>query len=241
MRYGIFSDIHGNLEAMEAVFSAYKNTAIDQFICLGDIVGYGANPAECIDKLQKIDCKNIAGNHDWGVVGMFDTAFFNIYARQAIHWTQLKLDKADKEFLKNLPLTYMDRHLICVHGTLDEPRMFNYLLSLEAAALTFLHLDKNICFIGHTHIPIFFVKEKNRILVNHQHQIRIKPECQYICNVGSIGQPRDGNPQATYCIYDTEKNLVEIKRISYNITRAQNRIRRAKLPEFLATRLSQGR
>ncbi|MBU4304171.1 MAG: metallophosphatase family protein [Candidatus Omnitrophica bacterium] len=240
MRYGIFSDVHGNLEALEAVLKAYKHESIDRFICLGDIVGYGADPSQCLSAIQRLNADIIAGNHDWGVAGISIEAF-NIYAKEAILWTRERLSAKDKEFLEHLPLQYIDENIECVHGALHHPDIFPYLHTIEQAREDFNLMKRPVAFLGHTHIPQVFTFAAGKAQALRRQRVLLSVGKLCICNVGSVGQPRDGIPLASYCIFDTKKKLVEIKRIKYNIIQAQSKIKDACLPEFLATRLGQGR
>ncbi|MBU1043697.1 MAG: metallophosphatase family protein [Candidatus Omnitrophica bacterium] len=243
MRYAIFSDVHANFEAWQAVLKAYQSEKIDQFICLGDIVGYGADPGKCIASLRELGAINIAGNHDWAVVEKFDDFYFNQFALQAIAWTKQVLDESEKQFLRNLPLTYSDNNLYAAHAGLWRADKFLYTYSIAAAIKSFNLIQNKPCFIGHTHIPMFIKKNKTgAIFLNYPDLFKLEADSEYIVNVGSVGQPRDGNPDAAYAVYDTKKRLVEIKRISYNIpTKAQTKIRKARIAEYLAQRLGQGR
>lgn len=241
MRYGIFSDIHSNLEALEAVLAAYQLEKIDKYLCLGDVVGYAANPKECIAKVQALAMVTIAGNHDWASIDLSPADYFNPLAKEAISWTKLNLDDRDTYFLGSLKLIYKNEDLTLVHGTLDNPQDFNYLTDDYIARETFRLLENNICFVGHTHIAGIFIKDKDgHIDYDEGNSIEIKEGNQYIINVGSVGQPRDGNPQAAYCIYDTAKKEAQIKRISYNIEITRRKIISAGLPRFLADRLVSG-
>jgi predicted phosphodiesterase len=240
MRYAIFSDIHGNLEAYQEVIKEYKNEKIDQFLCIGDIVGYGADPKECIRKTQELEAITVAGNHDWAAVGLIDMAYFNPLAKQAIYWTVNQLDKEEKEFLKTLDLVYENQDLILVHGMLNEPAKFHYLLDKVVAEENFNLMKKNICFVGHSHTAGVFIEYQNSISYLLEPKIKIESNKNYIINVGSIGQPRDRDKRASYCIFDTEKKEVILKRINYNIKKTQEKIVRAGLPPFLASRLAVG-
>ncbi len=242
MRYAIFSDIHSNLEAFEVVISALRKESIDRYFCAGDIVGYAANPLECIQKLKTIASVTVAGNHDWASVNLFPVEYFNLAARQAIVWTTLVLKNEDKEFLSSLKPVYHNEDLTLVHGTLNEPETFNYLVDLLAIESTFSVLKNNICFVGHSHIPAIFSQDpKGNIFLSKEKKIQISPANKFIVNVGSIGQPRDGNPEAAYCIYDTKTKWVEIKRVAYNTGLARKKIISAGLPVFLGERLLVGR
>jgi len=240
MRYGIFSDIHGNLEAFSVVLDAFSQEKIDSYLCVGDIVGYGADPRECIKKFQELSCISVIGNHDAAAVGLMDIEYFNPAAKLAVVWTQQRLTKEDKQFLTSLKYTYQNDELTLVHGTLNNPEMFDYLLNITLANQTFNLMKRPVCFVGHSHVPGIFVQEHNKINHLDELQVEISKNKKYIVNVGSVGQPRDGDNRAAYCIYDTDSHLIEIKRIEYNIKEAQQKIAQTGLPLFLARRLSDG-
>lgn len=242
MRYGIFSDIHSNLEALYAVIKAYKKEKIDKFLCIGDVVGYAANPKECIEEVKRLSMITVAGNHDWATINLFPLDYFNPLAKEAISWTQRNLDEQDRYFLEGLQLVYKNEDFTLVHGTLDDPGAFNYMTDGYTASKTFELLDNDICFVGHTHVPCVFIKSKDgKIAYRVENSINIKEDNKYIINVGSVGQPRDGNPQAAYCIYDSDNRTAEIKRINYDIQAVRNKILDAALPKFLGDRLIVGR
>ena len=241
MRYGIIADIHGNLEALETVIAACRQEGIQDFLCLGDLVGYGANPKECLKMIQYLKAICIAGNHDWAVLGKIDVAYFNPVAKAAIAWTRQQLSQQDLNFLKSLDLIFKNDDMILVHGTLDHPEEFHYLLDMSDILNTFSLIDRPLCFLAHTHVPGIFVKHKEKFYDARNLKITLSPQEQCVVNVGSVGQPRDGSPLAAYCIYDTDARKVEIKRIAYDIETAQKKILVAGLPAFLAQRLSIGR
>jgi predicted phosphodiesterase len=242
MRYGIFSDIHSNLEALNTVISAYKKEKIDKYFCIGDVVGYASNPRECIEIIKTLTTITIAGNHDWASVDLFSVDYFNLNAQDAILWTRRNLDDSNRNFLESLKLVYNNEDLTLVHGTLDNPGDFNYMTDSYIAEETLRLLETNICFIGHTHVVGTFIKDKSeRIYYRQDDSLDISPENKYIVNVGSVGQPRDSNPKAAYCIYDTDKKEVQLKRIDYDIETAREKIINAGLPKFLGDRLTIGR
>jgi predicted phosphodiesterase len=242
MRYGIFADVHSNLEALEMVIRAYKNEAIDKYLCAGDVVGYGANPQESIRRVKALTMITVAGNHDWASIKLFATDYFNPVAREAISWTTNNLDEESRYFLESLNLVYKNEDLTLVHGTLDDPQDFNYLTDDYIAAKTFNLLETNICFVGHTHVAEIFIQDKDRhIYYEGSGTVEIREGNKYIINVGSVGQPRDGNPKGAYCIYDTVKKEVRIKRVDYDIQTARNKIITKGLPKFLGDRLLIGR
>ncbi len=241
MRYGIFSDVHANWEALTAVIRAFEKEGIDHYFCAGDIVGYGANPQECIDLIQKLNADCVAGNHDWAVVDKFDTDNFNHAAKQAIFWTKEHVRVGDRDFLKYLPLIFKNNDLILVHGTLPFPQNFEYLLYGDQVQEMFNAMERSLCFIGHTHVPQIIFQQEGKVRLWDASDIKIGPQSKYIVNVGSVGQPRDGNPMAAYCIYDTAQREISIRRVNYAIAAAHQKIIQAGLPRILADRLSEGK
>ena len=153
MRYGIFSDIHAILEALEAVVRALQKESVDSYFCVGDVVGYGANPHECIEIVRDLSIPCVAGNHDWAVVDRVDTRYFNPLAKTAVDWTKDSISPSDKKFLENLKLVYKNDDFILAHASLHEALYFHYLREEEEARKTFAVMDLSVCFIGHTHIP----------------------------------------------------------------------------------------
>jgi len=242
MRYGIFSDVHSNLEALQEVIEVYKKEDIDRYLCVGDVVGYAANPKECIEKVKTLAMITIAGNHDWASTDLFSTEYFNPAASKAISWTKRNLSGQDRYFLESLKLIYENEDLTLAHGRLDSPQDFGYMLDGCAAVKTFALMQTQFCFIGHSHVPGIFIQDfKRHIYYQQDYSMDIKDGFKYIVNAGSVGQPRDGNPKAAYCIYDTDKKEVQIKRISYDIKKARKKILEAGLPQFLGERLLLGK
>lgn len=241
MKLAIISDIHGNLEALQAVLDFLKKEGIDEIVCLGDIVGYGANPNECIDLIKKVTDKVIAGNHDWGAVGLTDTSFFNQIAKTAIDWTKENLTPASKDFIISLPLTLTKNDLYFVHGTPSSPEQWNYLFRGADAVREFKAFHQQICFIGHTHNPqMFAMNQKGMVFQLNYSEQRIERDRRYIINVGSVGQPRDLVPEAAVGIYDLSKKFFTLVRITYNVKEAQQKIMDVGLPVLLAERLEIG-
>ena len=241
MNYAILSDVHGNLEAFQAVLNDLSQEKIDQVFFLGDIVGYGADPNKCIEILQKLTPCIVAGNHDWATVGLTETAYFNPTAKTAIEWTSRKITKSHQEFLKNLPLMQNHHNLTLVHATPCQPESWNYIFSLDEASESFHYYDHQICFIGHSHTPITFVENKERkIGTLSDTTFTLKDFHRYIINIGSVGQPRDGDPRAAYGIYNPDDSRFTLKRVPYTIERTQEKIIEAGLPHFLALRLASG-
>ena len=241
MRYGIFSDIHANLEAFEAVLEAYKKEKIDRFVCLGDIVGYGVNPNECLKLVKNLNPVGIAGNHDWAVLDKISPAYFNLFAKEAVIWTKKVLQEKAIRYLNNLSLIYQENDFSCVHGSLDNPEKFNYIIDSLDAENTFSLLKGRICFVGHSHKMESFCLNQGRISFTKDYQLNLQKEAKYIINTGSVGQPRDRDPRACFCVYDSQKGMISFRRVEYNIKKAADKILKAGLPPLLAERLYLGR
>jgi predicted phosphodiesterase len=242
MRYCIFSDVHGNLEAFESMIDAISGERVDGNICLGDIVGYGADPSACIKALRFLNPKAlIAGNHEWGVLGLVAGDYFNKYAAEAVEWTKGALDAGELAYLKTFELMFEAGPLTLVHGSLEQPATFRYVHDREDAAMTMRISRTGLCFLGHSHRPAIWQMDGSGMVCARGLKVFIEDGKKYIINAGSVGQPRDGDPRGSYVIYDEGKALVEIKRFSYDIRRAQEKILKASLPAWLASRLAEGR
>jgi predicted phosphodiesterase len=241
MRYAVISDIHSNFEALRAVIDALAKENIDKYLCLGDVVGYGADPIACMNLLKTLKPEIlIAGNHDWGVLGQTDIEYFNDAAKAAIEWTKGLIKKDEAEYLRSFKLIYEGVKFVLVHGSINSPDEFNYILNDYDAYRTVKLMKVPLCFVGHSHVAgIFYSDERVRYLTAMD--VKISPEKKYIVNVGSVGQPRDGDPRASYAIYDETEGSIEIKRVEYDIKTCQKKIIAAGLPNILAIRLSQGR
>lgn len=241
----MLSDIHGNLEALDAVLGALADERIDRYLCLGDIVGYGANPNECLERVTGLTTDVIAGNHDHAAIGRLDIATFNRYAAEAALWTRRQLTPADRRYLGALPYTWRNDDLFAVHASPANPEDWTYLTSpwLADEAFDALPADTVLCVLGHTHTPGIFEKRtpEDRTRQIPASTLELEPVRRYIVNVGSVGQPRDGDPRAAYCVFDTVEKRVEIKRVDYDLETAQRKIRDAGLPDMLADRLEFGR
>jgi diadenosine tetraphosphatase ApaH/serine/threonine PP2A family protein phosphatase len=240
LRYGIFGDIHGNYDAFEAVLRAMDKEKVEEYICLGDIVGYGAQPRECVSRIREMGCMCLAGNHDHAAIGKLDIDFFNLYAREAAVWTRAALEPEDREFLANLGFVEHLADFAVVHGSLHGPEMFNYISTIFDADLSFEALDKPILFYGHTHIPLTFFDTKP-MTYTMDNEIPIGDGTRTLVNVGSVGQPRDEDPRACLAIYDDEVGVAKITRVEYDVEKAAQKIVEAGLPEALAVRLQLGK
>lgn len=242
MRYLIVSDIHANLQALQSVLAAAP--AFDAIWCLGDLVGYGPNPNECIERLREFPLISISGNHDWGALGRVDPFIFNSDARHALLWTQAELDTDNRRFLFELPAGLQIEEHVLVHGSLREP-IWEYLLDADSARQSFLFEDFGVAFVGHTHIPIVFewldaTQEVRVLLPDWSEPLHLNGR-RLIINPGSVGQPRDGDPRAAYGVLDTEAQTFSFCRVPYPIEITQERMRARRLPRRLIERLEAGR
>ncbi len=241
MRYAIVSDIHGNLESLKRALALAAPT--DELVCLGDMVGYGPNPNECLALLRARVRHAVLGNHDLAALESFGVEFFNDAAREAIAWTQSVLDEENRAWLNTLSYELRYKDFLLVHGA--PVNYFEYILDKRAAAAAFERTDAPVIFIGHTHIAEYWVLEPDGT-IGHKHmqrggELAMEPGKRYIVDVGSVGQPRDLNPEASFVLYEPERRHVEWVRYEYPIATVQAKIRAAHLPEYLADRLEAGR
>ena len=240
MKYAVIADIHAHLEAFEVVLADAREQKCTHYICLGDVVGYNANPSECLEIVQKLECPVVKGNHDEQASLEESSRDFNALAEMAINWTREQLSEPAKEWLRALPFTRTIRDFTIVHATLDTPEQWGYVFNTLDAAASFTYQHTTVCFFGHTHVAGAFVRDDGVKRVKAD-QLMIEPDKKYFINTGSVGQPRDGDWRAAYCIYDVERNCVEQRRIKYDLDTAQQKIIKAGLPRLLAERLKLGR
>lgn len=240
MRFAVFSDVHANLEALEAVLADANDQKCTHFVCLGDVVGYNANPHECVERIRAMDCPIVKGNHDEQASLFESSRDFNEMAEQAIEWTRDNLTEEDKKWLRELRLQRQVRDFTIVHATLDTPEQWGYVFNTLDAAASFTYQHTTVCFFGHTHVPMAFTRDDGvrRTIID---RLRIEPGKKYFINTGSVGQPRDGNWHAAYCIYHVDGDVVEQRRVKYDLAAAQKKIIKAGLPSLLADRLALGR
>jgi len=242
MRYAIIADIHGNLTAFKAVLNDLeKNGGFDRIWCLGDTVGYGPEPDGCIELLKQYNHVCVAGNHDWAAIGNIDTGDFNEDAAQANRWTSSQLNPFDKDYLSSLKLTVVEDSFTLAHGSPREP-IWEYLLSTKSALENFNYFETSFCLVGHSHIPLIFEKDKDGVNLQELSDgtaIHLD-ENRLIINPGSVGQPRDNDPRASYAIYDDTSRTIYHFRVEYNVKETQQKMIEAGLPEFLVQRLSHG-
>jgi diadenosine tetraphosphatase ApaH/serine/threonine PP2A family protein phosphatase len=232
MRLAIISDIHGNLPALEAVLKNIEASGADIIHCLGDTVGYGPYPDECVTLVRDRCTVALKGNHDSGLLLETPLEDFNMYGMKAILWSRKEVAASNQAFLRDLPFTAVQDTCTFAHASPLQPDIWRYVLTLRAAQENFSAFTTDVCFIGHTHVPVIIGEDGS---IN-----RMKNKGRYIINVGSVGQPRDHNPDAAYGLYDTESRMYQLVRVPYDIQITMQAIREAGLPEFLAHRLSLG-
>ena len=241
MRYAILSDVHGNLESLQCAFALIDPG--DAVVSLGDVVGYGPNPNECVAALSERAGHAVLGNHDLAAVENFGVENFNRAARTAIGWTQRVLTEASREWLNSLPYELRFPDFLLVHGA--PVNYFEYILDKDTAASAFSRTDAGIVFIGHTHIAEYWTRDSDGA-VGHKHmqhggELKLEPDKRYIIDVGSVGQPRDLNPLASFVLYDPAERTIQWVRYEYPIEEVQRKMRDAGLPAYLVDRLSAGR
>jgi len=241
VKYCILGDIHGNLEALETVIEHAEKNGAERYVSVGDVVGYGANPKECVEKLRELECPTVAGNHDYAVTGKLDVEFFNSYAKSAVLWTRAQLNDGEMNWLKALRLVQVvNDNITLVHGSLNFPDMFDYIQTSYDAYLSLEALKTRLCFLGHSHVPVSFFSGP-AVSYSLSQEIDLTGFEKALVNVGSVGQPRDENPKACCALYDEEEQLVTLTRLDYDIEKAASKIVAAGLPEILAERLHHGR
>lgn len=269
MRYAILSDIHGNLEALTAVMDKCSLLEIDKYIFLGDVVGYNGNPKECMDIVRSLDIAGaVKGNHDEYAANNDDVLeSFNPHAKAAVLWTKSQLSLDDRAWLTNLPMrqTIKGTFITIVHATLDSPEAWGYIFDEHHAADNFTYQFTQLCFCGHSHVPVGFCKKPVAMQATRQIEeisswtdavipggderdfsifdsvtIELQTGHKYLLNVGSIGQPRNKDPRASFAVYDSNDKSVTRYRVPYDIASTQARIREVGLPERLAERLASG-
>jgi predicted phosphodiesterase len=239
-RYAVLGDIHGNLEALNAVLQDASQQRVDRYVCVGDIVGYNANPRECFDIVRELKCISVRGNHDHYCSSDESLRDFHPLAANVVDWTRSQLEPAQVQHLRGLRLVRLVDGFTLVHSTLDMPDKWGYVFDELEAESNFNYQSTSVCFHGHTHSPVVFEKS-GRVQRRPFATLKIHFGEKYFINVGSVGQPRDGDSRASYAIYDLEKGEIELRRVDYDIAAAQKKILAAGLPERLAVRLSLGR
>jgi len=243
VKIAILSDIHSNIDALEAVAKDAKEWGACQWLVVGDIVGYGAAPSECIDLLKNLGASSIAGNHDWGVIEKTSIDYFNFAARQAVLWTREQLGPSARSYLESLPLTLTFEDIDLAHANFTQPEGWDYVFTITRAAQELSAFKSRIGVIGHSHVP-FIVKASSEGEWPEQimgERVVWDEHSRFLVNAGSVGQPRDGDPRACYLRVDCSSREIAFRRVTYDVAEAQRRISQAGLPSSLAERLPLGR
>lgn len=240
MRFALFADIHANLEALEAVLADAREQGCTDYVCLGDVVGYNANPAECLEIVRSLGCPVVKGNHDEDASGDHSLDTMNPTAANALMWTREQLTEEQREWLRRLRMVRQVADFTVVHSTLDQPTHWNYVTNRFDATSNFAYQFTQLCFHGHTHVPRVYVKD-SKVHEVPAESVIVESKTKYFINVGSVGQPRDGDWRASYAIYDPANSLIVFRRVEYDLMKTQQKILDAGLPEMLASRLADGR
>lgn len=245
MRLGIFTDIHSNYEALAASYDALKNASCDKIVCIGDIVGYGAKPSECIAFIRDHGIDTVRGNHDHYTTLTDNDWDIQPYALEVIQWTRKNISSDQMEWLGSLPFKMSIDGVLFVHASLEafDGEYWPYILDTKTALFHFFAQDTKFAFFGHTHIPLFFTyDENNRISIEilKSRTIPKDTKCKYLINPGAVGQPRDFDFRSAVVVFDTETFSLELIRVLYDVRKVQMQIIDAGLPRILAERLSRG-
>jgi predicted phosphodiesterase len=240
VRYAIFGDIHANLEALTTVIEDSQTQRCTHYVCLGDVVGYNANPCECLEQVRAMNCPTVKGNHDDEATQDRTLDELNPLAESALLWTRKQLSEDQKQWLRDLKLVRQVRDFTIVHATLDSPGSWAYVSNRFDAMASFSYQFTQVCFYGHTHAPRIYEKD-DTVRCLRETETRIRRGVKYFINVGSVGQPRDGDWRASYAVYDAENQTVDIRRVEYDLRTTQQKIRDVGLPSILAERLALGR
>jgi diadenosine tetraphosphatase ApaH/serine/threonine PP2A family protein phosphatase len=242
LKYLIFSDVHGNLEALQAVLASGAAAGVGFHICLGDVIGYGADPNECIAAVRALPAfACVKGNHDAAVIDPSERSFFHSVALEGVRYTEATLTDDNWKFIEDLPYTYTsDGLFIAVHASPFRPEAWEYVLDQGGAKRAFGAMEHQVAFIGHSHTPVVFSDDGKAERFLPGDRLKIKEGVRYVVNVGSVGQPRDGNPDSSFVVFDDETLTVEIKRVEYDRKTAAEKILKAGLPPVLAERLLVG-
>ena len=239
--FAILGDIHANLDALEVVLADCRAQGVTDYLCTGDVVGYNARPHECLEIVRSLNCPIVMGNHDYYVSrGDVDLSDFNPAAAAVIHWTREQLTDEEIAFLSNLPFTAVKMGISLVHATMDDPAKFGYVFDPLQAEANFFQQKTLICFHGHTHCPMIYEKQMTGVYRIDPQDVKLPISSRYFINVGSVGQPRDGDPRASYVLYSPKDRVLRFRRLEYDVAAAQAKIREAGLPERLAKRLEVG-
>jgi predicted phosphodiesterase len=243
MRIAILSDVHSNIEALEAVIARFREIGgIDRWVCLGDIVGYGADPDACCTRVRELSEMTLLGNHDAAVAGLMDYSYYYDAAREALDWCAARLSSSNLSWLKGLPYKHRFDHVELSHGSPVQPEDYDYIFSTDQARALLPFRDElaDVTFIGHSHLTKVFALTEDDALDVVAPKFRLKPGLKYVVTVGSVGQPRDYDPRACAGLYDTERREFTYVRAEYDVERQRQKIFDAGLAQNFGTRLLLG-
>ena len=240
MRIALFGDIHANLEALEAVLKDASEQGVSEYVCMGDIVGYNADPSACLEIVRAMNCPTVKGNHDEDASGNHSLDSMNPVAATALEWTRQQLTDEQRQWLARLRMVRQVSDFTVVHSPLDQPANWNYVTNRFDAMSNFSYQFTQVCFHGHTHVPRVYMKT-DKVQEIFTDSVAIEDGAKYFINIGSVGQPRDGDWRACYVIFDLEHQMVVFRRVDYDIAETQRKILAAGLPPMLAERIQEGR
>ena len=236
----ILGDIHANIDALNVVLDDCRAQGVTDYLCTGDIVGYNARPHECLEIVRGLGCPVVMGNHDHYVSSQQNLEDFNPHAAAVIEWTRSQLTEGELEFLRSIPFVSTKMGITLVHATMDHPEGFGYVFDHLQAEAHFTHQVTPVCFHGHTHCPMIYEKQIGAVYRIDAQDFKMPIGRKYFVNVGSVGQPRDGDPRASYVLYDPKARVVRFRRLEYDVAAAQRKVLDAGLPTRLADRLAVG-
>jgi len=241
VKLAFFSDVHANLEALNAVLEDFSRQKVDRSFFIGDAVGYGADPNPCVKAICEASRIRIMGNHDYAALGQIETLQFNQYARLSIEWTKEVLSAESIQLLSVFTAQEEREGFHLVHATPKDPLEWEYLLDLDDAEENFGYFQAPVCLIGHSHKPLIVRKYKDEHATLYpENSVVLEPHWRYIINIGSVGQPRDGNPKACYLLYDSDRREARLVRVAYDVASVQKKMKALDLPEYLIERISAG-
>jgi diadenosine tetraphosphatase ApaH/serine/threonine PP2A family protein phosphatase len=242
MKYGFFSDVHANLEALKACIIDFRSEKLDKLFFLGDAVGYGPFPDECVKLINEVASVKLMGNHDYAALGLMETDYFNQYAAESMGWTKSSISRKTTEIMSDFDIQYNFDDILLVHSSPKEPEFWHYILDMDDARESFEFFSQRMCLVGHTHRPYIVFKESNdEVSLSKQAEEILAQDRRYLVNIGSVGQPRDGDPRSCYLIYDAEKSAIRHKRVAYNVKATQKDMAKIGMPDYLIERLAVGR
>jgi predicted phosphodiesterase len=242
MRVAVISDVHSNLEALQAVEKSLEDLGVEEVHFAGDIVGYGPDPNTCARWIMENTEMAVMGNHDCAALGLMDIESFNLNAREAIKWNSEQMEDWATEFLQTLPMTQENNEVTLVHANPRDPESWNYIFTLWDAEMNFPHFNSTFCFVGHSHQPVAVGMDADgTVNVVPGDSFPIEAGSRYLVNVGSVGQPRDGNPAACFGLLDSDREEFSFVRVPYEYKVTQEKMIRAGLPRPLVERLAEGR